>query len=431
MSRILVAISSPWASEKVADPVAGLAKQLGAEVLVVHVSRPSGGQMREQEQADGESAIRLLSDRLASKNIAVQTLLMFSDDIARAILNTAAEREISLIVLGMTVVILIPVLAILATIATQALSFYEWVTPHLQTVELEELWTQNLPPQLEWLKQLPAFAQGRLADFVSAALSRLAGAANSLMQGAVTGLSTAAFELFLMLIMLYFFLRDGPQFRAQIRRVSPLSKAQADEVIHQVAGTMRGALAQNHLALKLRPPISGPRRERAVFRDRFSRLRHAIVNGHRARVQDSRPSRDRRHPVEQAAGALMVDAERLFRRVGVDVGSEVEDGVDGRRFFYADRPAQKVAFDEAHALRAEGLQGVSFERRGRRLYEAHHGARSVLRDELPHQTAPDESRPAGDECSHWRRNTKIRGWSNSRNVSSALSSLIVKPNSDG
>ena len=102
MSRILVAVSSPWAAEKVADPLAGLAQQLNAEVLAVHVSRPSGGQMREQEQADGEAAVRLLSDRLASKNVAVQTLLMFSDDIARAIINTAVERQITLIVLGLT-----------------------------------------------------------------------------------------------------------------------------------------------------------------------------------------------------------------------------------------------------------------------------------------------------------------------------------------
>ena len=102
MSRILVAVSSPWASERIADPLAGLAKRLGAEVLVVHVSRPSGGQMREQEQADGEAAVRLLSDRLAGKGVAVQTLLMFSDDIARAVLNTAVERHITLIVLGLT-----------------------------------------------------------------------------------------------------------------------------------------------------------------------------------------------------------------------------------------------------------------------------------------------------------------------------------------
>src|SRR3954465_13465021 len=102
MSRILIAVSSPWAAEKVADPLAGLAKQLNAEVLVVHVSRPSGGQMREQEQADGEGAVRLLSDRPSSKGVAVQTLLMFSDDIARAIINTAVERQITLIVLGLT-----------------------------------------------------------------------------------------------------------------------------------------------------------------------------------------------------------------------------------------------------------------------------------------------------------------------------------------
>jgi len=157
------------------------------------------------------------------------------------------------IVLGLTVVILIPVLAILAAIATQALSFYEWVMPRLTPAQLEQLWSQSLPPQLEWLKQLPAFAQGRLADFVTDALSRLAGAANSLIQGAVSGLSAAAFELVLMLIMLYFFLRDGARFRAQIRRVSPLSKAQADEVMQQVAGTMRGALS----ALLLVPIIQG------------------------------------------------------------------------------------------------------------------------------------------------------------------------------
>jgi nucleotide-binding universal stress UspA family protein len=75
---------------------------MGAEVLVVHVSRPSGGQTREQEQADGEAAVRLLSDRLNERNIPVQTLLMFSDDIARAILNTALERDVTLIALGLT-----------------------------------------------------------------------------------------------------------------------------------------------------------------------------------------------------------------------------------------------------------------------------------------------------------------------------------------
>jgi nucleotide-binding universal stress UspA family protein len=102
MSRILIAVSSPWASERVIDPLADLARRIDAEVLVVHVSRPSGGQMREQEQADGESAIRVLREQLEQRGVVVQTLLMFSDDIARAILNTAVEREVTLIVLGLT-----------------------------------------------------------------------------------------------------------------------------------------------------------------------------------------------------------------------------------------------------------------------------------------------------------------------------------------
>lgn len=102
MSRILVAVSSPWAAQKAVEPVSNLAKRLSAEVLVIHVSRPSGGQMREQEQADGEQAISLLREALQERGVTVQTLLMFSEDIARAILNVAEEREVTMIALGLT-----------------------------------------------------------------------------------------------------------------------------------------------------------------------------------------------------------------------------------------------------------------------------------------------------------------------------------------
>jgi nucleotide-binding universal stress UspA family protein len=102
MSRILVAVSSPWAAQKVVEPVSNLANRLSAEVLVLHVSRPSGGQMREQEQADGEQAISTLRKSLEDRGVVVETLLMFSEDIARAILNVAEERGVTLIALGLT-----------------------------------------------------------------------------------------------------------------------------------------------------------------------------------------------------------------------------------------------------------------------------------------------------------------------------------------
>jgi nucleotide-binding universal stress UspA family protein len=102
MSRILVAVSSLWAAQKVMEPVVDLCRRLSAEALVVHVSRPSSGPMREQEQQEGEAAIRFLREGFQSRSVAVQDLLMFSDDIARAILNIAVEREATLIVLGLT-----------------------------------------------------------------------------------------------------------------------------------------------------------------------------------------------------------------------------------------------------------------------------------------------------------------------------------------
>lgn len=97
-----MAVSSPWAAERAAEPVVDLAGRLGAEVLVVHVSRPSSGQMREQEQADGEAAIATLRQKLHDARIPAQTLLLFSDDISDAILSTAVERECSLICLGLS-----------------------------------------------------------------------------------------------------------------------------------------------------------------------------------------------------------------------------------------------------------------------------------------------------------------------------------------
>jgi nucleotide-binding universal stress UspA family protein len=102
MNKILVAVSSALAADRLIDPVAQLARKLTAEVLVIHVSRPSGGQTREQEEADGEKAVRSLQDGIGAHGVSVQTLLMFSDDIARAILTTAEEQRATLICLGLT-----------------------------------------------------------------------------------------------------------------------------------------------------------------------------------------------------------------------------------------------------------------------------------------------------------------------------------------
>ncbi|MGF1632510.1 MAG: universal stress protein [Phycisphaerae bacterium] len=102
MSRILVAVSTPYAAERLAESVADMAERLRAEVLAVNVSRPTGPQGREQADNEGEASVRMLAEAIRGRGQTVQTLLLFSDDIARAILNTAKERDCTLIVLGLT-----------------------------------------------------------------------------------------------------------------------------------------------------------------------------------------------------------------------------------------------------------------------------------------------------------------------------------------
>lgn len=101
MSRILVAVSSAQASRRLGEQVGDLAKRLGAEVLVIHVSRPTG-QGESDAGAKGEEAIRTLADYIRVRDVAVQTLLLFADDVARAILNTARDRHCTLIALGLS-----------------------------------------------------------------------------------------------------------------------------------------------------------------------------------------------------------------------------------------------------------------------------------------------------------------------------------------
>jgi predicted PurR-regulated permease PerM len=158
------------------------------------------------------------------------------------LLGNRPGTSASLIVALVTIIILVPVMGILAAIAAQALNFYQWVLPLLNTAQLEKLWSENLPARVPWIGSLQALGEGRIFDFLTGALARLAGAANNLLQAAFGGLTSAAFEIALLLIMLFFFLRDGAQFREQIRHISPLTRAQAEELLNQIAKTMEGAL---------------------------------------------------------------------------------------------------------------------------------------------------------------------------------------------
>lgn len=102
-SRMLVAVSSPWASEKITHPIVDLALRLEADVVIAHVAQLQEDDDSESDaKARGEQTLKLLSDALKAEGLAADGVLLFSDDIPKALLNTARARACTLIVLGLT-----------------------------------------------------------------------------------------------------------------------------------------------------------------------------------------------------------------------------------------------------------------------------------------------------------------------------------------
>ena len=100
---MLVAVSSPWASETLAGPIADLAKRLGAEVLDSHVTTLHDEDEHESDATQrGEQTLKLIVDTHREAGIETEGVMLFSDDTAKAILNTARARNCSLIFLGLT-----------------------------------------------------------------------------------------------------------------------------------------------------------------------------------------------------------------------------------------------------------------------------------------------------------------------------------------
>jgi len=147
-----------------------------------------------------------------------------------------------LLVLVSTAAILVPVLTALFILGNQAVTFFSWLTPQLQPAELERLFQETLPARFPGLWALVSAHQDGLASVVGSGLSQLAGGASALIQGLVTGVATAVFEVVLILFMLFFLLRDGEALQSDLRHISPLSDAQEDIIFDNVSRTVKGIL---------------------------------------------------------------------------------------------------------------------------------------------------------------------------------------------
>ena len=100
-SRILVAVSTPWASDRLVETVRDLAERLEAAVIVAHVAQSSDEDKTEEEAKErGQQTLSTLTTKLTEAGITADGVLLFGDDIARAIINAAEAHDATLMAIG-------------------------------------------------------------------------------------------------------------------------------------------------------------------------------------------------------------------------------------------------------------------------------------------------------------------------------------------
>jgi nucleotide-binding universal stress UspA family protein len=84
-------------------PIVDLTRRLDAEAVVAHVAK-----LREEDETEadakerGEQTLKMLAKAMLDAGIEAQGVMLFSDDIAKAIVNIAKARDCTLIVLGLS-----------------------------------------------------------------------------------------------------------------------------------------------------------------------------------------------------------------------------------------------------------------------------------------------------------------------------------------
>lgn len=103
MGQILLAVSDRWVPDARVDAIAAFAARLGASVLVVHVAY--GTEQSAAEVSPGERVLEQIANQLR-KGLGgegkVESLLLFSDDVANATVKTALEHHCTMIMVGLS-----------------------------------------------------------------------------------------------------------------------------------------------------------------------------------------------------------------------------------------------------------------------------------------------------------------------------------------
>jgi predicted PurR-regulated permease PerM len=173
--------------------------------------------------------------------VAASTALLLAPVQARLgrVLRGRSSAAAAMVVLACAGLLLLLLLTYGALLHAQAAAILESTARFREPGALERWWSKTLPALYPRLPPLP------WSDVVS----RAAAAGSHLLREGAVRLGDTLLHLALFFMMLFFLLRDGPALGAEMRGVSPFSRAQEEDMMRHLSATVRAGM----LALVLVP----------------------------------------------------------------------------------------------------------------------------------------------------------------------------------
>jgi predicted PurR-regulated permease PerM len=149
----------------------------------------------------------------------------------------------TLIVILCAAAVLLPVLSYLALIGQQARTLGDWLRTHLEPAAFEKMWREAVALKHPVITGFVANLTGTSpAGLASGVRGWLVGAANDVARLGLAAAAGTASDFVIILMMLFFLLRDGDQLRDVARGVSPLSRGQETELLFHLSQTVKGTI---------------------------------------------------------------------------------------------------------------------------------------------------------------------------------------------
>jgi predicted PurR-regulated permease PerM len=135
-----------------------------------------------------------------------------------------------------------PAIFFLAVLTAQAVNLYQWTSEFIQAGKLTEAWSRFASPTLDRLLNLPFLAEINLKGLLIKGLSQFSSGLASQIGSALKNTLLLVINLLIMLIFLFFILRDGESYYSAIMNVLPFTSVQHQSIARKFQDTFSAVI---------------------------------------------------------------------------------------------------------------------------------------------------------------------------------------------